>query len=281
MGSGSVVEVVVFRTALVLLGLLACLTGPSPVGMRSAVPDCAAFAVLGDARSVGGAIWTYRSTDEGVRYALEGALFTPAGAGPHPAVVISHGRNGDAGTYSARIARTVVGWGLVAIATNYTHAPDRVDRGNAPDGPDGASPANVQRAEKTRQLLRCVGGVDLARVTAHGNSMGAFVTAQLLGTHPGVFRAASHTSGGVGGRGGATDPLVAARITTPYQVHHGDADAVVPLSQDQALIRVLTDSGTSNALRVHAGHGHPDLAHDPLVLAQVRDWYRAHGVLRD
>jgi len=263
----------VFRTVVVLLGVLACLTGPSPAGVKSAELDCAAFVVLGDARSVGGATWTYRSTDDGVDYALEGVLVTPAGAGPHPAVVITHGRGGDVGNYSARIARTMVGWGLVAIATNYTHAPDRVDRGNTPDGPDGASPANVQRAEKTRQLLTCVGGVDLARVAAHGNSMGAFVTTQLLGTHPGVFRAASHTSGGV------TDPLLAARITTPYQVHHGDSDAVVPLSQDQALIRVLADSGTSNALQVHAGRGHADLAHDPLVLSQVRDWYRAHGVL--
>ncbi|WNV87063.1 dienelactone hydrolase family protein [Umezawaea sp. Da 62-37] len=266
-----------FRTALVLLGVMACLTGPPPVAARGAMPDCAAFAVLGDARSVGGATWTYRSTDEGVRYALEGVLFTPEGAGPHPAVVISHGRNGDAGTYSARIARTVVGWGVVAIATNYTHAPDAVDRGNAPDGPDGASQANVERAEKTRQLLTCVGVVDMARVAAHGNSMGAFVTIRLLGTHPGVFRAASHTSGGIG----PTDPLLAARITTPYQVHHGDADTVVPLSWDQALARILTDSGTPNALHVHAGRGHPDLAHDPLVLSQVREWYRAHGVLRD
>ena len=56
--------------------------------------DCTAFVVSGDPHSQLGATWTYDSTDDGVRYVLEGVLFTPPGDGPFPAVVLSHGKGG-------------------------------------------------------------------------------------------------------------------------------------------------------------------------------------------
>lgn len=250
---------------------------PSP-GLTAA--NCAAFAVAGNPRSSTGATWTYRSTDGGVAYALEGVLFVPpTGAGPFPAVVVSHGKGGTPRGYSARIAPTMVAWGMVAIGTMYTHAPDTEDQGNTPDGPDGASAANVQRARKARELLSCVGGVDLTRVAAHGHSMGAFVTGQVLGTYPGAFRAASHTAGGVGSGPNATTPEAAARIVTPYQLHHGDADQVVPLAMDQALNRILADSGTPHVLHIYPGYDHQMIAFDAGMLSRVRSWYRTHGVL--
>ncbi len=257
-----------------------------PVAPGAAVPappvaDCAAFVVSGNPRTANGATWTYRSTDLGVRYVLEGVLFVPpAGAGPFPAVVLSHGKGGTPRGYSANAARTMVGWGLVAIATMYTHAPDAEDLGNAPDGPDGASAANVQRAHKARDLLSCLSvGVDLTRVGAHGHSMGAFVTGQLLGTHPADFRAASHTAGGAGEGLNATKPAAAQQIVTPYQLHHGDADTVVPLALDQNLDRILTGNGIAHELRVYAGYSHSQIAFDATMLARVRTWYQNHGLL--
>lgn len=265
-------------TALLGAALIGTTTSPA-----TAVPQtqaqCGAFVVTGDPRSADGASWTYRATDQGVAYALEGVLFVPNGAGPFPAVVLSHGKGGTPQGYSSRIARTMVSWGMVAIAPMYTHAPDAQDQGNAPDGPDGASLANVQRAHKTRDLLSCVAGTDPTRVAAHGNSMGAFVTGQLLGTHPAAYRAASHTAGGVSPTGAATKPAAAQRITTPYQLHHGDQDQVVPLAMDQALDRILTDNGVPHELRVYAGYDHQEIAHDATMLARVRAWYQVHGVL--
>ncbi|WP_117210973.1 alpha/beta hydrolase family protein [Allorhizocola rhizosphaerae] len=246
----------------------------------AATVNCAGFTVTGNPRTTTGANWTYHSTDDGVRYALEGVLFVPpSGTGPWPAVVVSHGRGGTPRHYSANIGRTMVGWGMVVIGTMYTHAPDAEDLGNAPDGPDGASTANVQRAHKTRELLACVPAADTRRVAAHGHSMGAFVTGQVLGTHPSDFRAASHTAGGVSDGPYATKPAAAEQIVTPYQLHHGDADTVVRLALDQTLDGILTANGTPHQLHVYAGYDHQRITTDPTMLARVRAWYQTHGVL--
>jgi dienelactone hydrolase len=259
--------------------------GP-PAGAGSPPPmvgsvDCGAFLVSGDPRSTSGATWTYRSTDDGVEYRLEGLLLVPAGDGPFGAVVVSHGKGGLPVHYSASVGRTLVSWGLVVIATRYTHAADN-DGHNAtllPAGADGASEANVLRARKTRGLLACVGAADTGRVAAHGHSMGAFVTAQWAGTHAGDLRAASHTAGGTSTGPNATQPAAAARIVTPYQIHHGDADAVVPLAADQALAAVLAANAVPHELHVYAGFSHERMASDAGMLARVREWYRTYGVL--
>lgn len=270
----------IIRSVPLLLGiLLAVAVAPpawsAPSGIQA---NCNAFTVVGDPRTTNGANWTYRSTDAGLTYALEGVLFAPAGTGPFPAAVVSHGKGGTPRGYSARMARIMVGWGMVAIAPMYTHAPDAEDQGNLPDGPDGASAANVQRARKARELLACVGGVDLTRVAAHGNSMGAFLTGQLLGTYPNLFRAASHTAGGVG-TGAATKAAAAELITTPYQLHHGDADQTVPLAMDQALAAILAGNGVTHQLHVYPGVDHGGIAFDSTMLFRTRTWYRTHGVL--
>ncbi|WP_244238164.1 prolyl oligopeptidase family serine peptidase [Corallococcus terminator] len=239
---------------------------------------CSRFLVSGNPASTTGATWTYDSVDEGVHYVLKGVLFKPAtGTGPFPAVVISHGKGGTARGYSANVARTMVGWGLVALGTTYTHAADA--EGTLPAGEEGASEENVLRAHKARDLLSCVGSVDFNRVAAHGHSMGAFVTGQLLGTHPADFRAASHTAGGVSSGPHSTRPDAAGSITTPYQLHHGDADTVVPLAQDQTLNAILAASVTPHELHVYAGFTHTQIPFDATMLSRVRTWYRQHGVL--
>lgn len=266
--------------AAVLLGAALLGVTTSPVAAATqAQAQCGAFVVTGDPRSAEGATWTYRATDQGVAYVMEGVLFVPSGTGPFPAVVLSHGKGGTPRAYSSRIARTMVTWGLVGIGPMYTHAPDAEDQGNMPNGPDGASPANVLRAHKARDLLSCVAGADLTRVAAHGHSMGAFVTGQLLGTYPTAYRAASHTAGGVSSTGAATKPTAAQQIATPYQLHHGDHDQVVPLAMDQALNRILTDNGVPHQLRIYPGYDHQMIAYDATMLARVRVWYETHGVL--
>jgi acetyl esterase/lipase len=242
--------------------------------------NCGAWRIDGDPTAAGGASWTYHSTDAGTEYDLTGALFAPAGAGPFGAVVVSHGAGGNAAGYSSNVARTMRGWGLVAIATNYTHAPDAIDAGRLPQGGDGASDANVARAHKARDLLSCMAGVDMTRLAAHGHSMGAFVTGQLLGVYPGDFRAASHSAGGANDTGpNATRAGVAAAIRTPYQLHHGDADVVVDVALDRTLDSILAANATAHELVVYPGFTHEQIALDATMLARVREWYRLHGVL--
>jgi dienelactone hydrolase len=278
-----------------LLGLMLGCGGPPPTTGTSvlATPspaaslgtlfvNCAAFAVSGEPTSAGGSRWTYTSVDAGQPFALEGVLFEPEGAGPFPAAVVSHGAGGLPSNYSAAVARTMVTWGLVVIATRYTHAAD-FDLRNAlllPAGPAGASEANVSRAHKARDLLSCRGRVDLSRVAAHGHSMGAFVTGELVGTYPADFRAASHTAGGTSPGPNATQAATASRIRTPYQLHHGDADRVVSIAQDESLDAILTTNGVPHELHRYAGYSHEQMALDPTMLERIRDWYTRHGVLR-
>jgi dienelactone hydrolase len=241
--------------------------------------------VTGDPESTSGATWTFRGMFEGVSYDIQGILLKPRGAGPFPAVVLSHGYGGSANTFARGLAREMVQWGLVCVATNYTHAsgvpPGAPGTANEP----GASVANIQRAHAAREVLTRLGYVDLARVAAHGHSMGAFVTAAFVSAYPSDFRAASHTAGGIRGGGSAQADAAAPTesqvmgIRTPYQLHHGDIDTVVALPMDQALDTVLQRNGVTHEFHVYPGVGHGDVSQHPDVLARVKAWYRAHGVL--
>jgi predicted esterase len=67
-------------------------------------------------------------------------------------------------------------------------------------------------------------------------------------------------------------------IRTPYQLHHGDADSVVPIASDRRLDSVLQSAGVTHELRVYPGAEHNDVANNPTVLAAVRAWYTSHGM---
>jgi dienelactone hydrolase len=244
------------------------------------------FTIVGDPTAPGGATWTYVATDGAVAYDLAGRLFKPAAppAGGHlayPAVIVSHGFGGNVNAYPAAIAGTMRSWGLVCIMTNLTHS------GGVPLGSPGtatergASAANVLRNRKCVDLLQSLGYVDLRRLAAHGHSMGAFATGALLGTHPGAFRVGSHTAGGMSTQPGAAATTVAqaAAITVPYQLHHGDADTVVPLALDQALAAQLAANPTIHELHVYPGVTHSQIAQHATMLAAVRAFYVQHGLL--
>ena len=255
-------------------------TGTGEAGGSAAV--LAHLVITGDPTATNGATWTYRDTVDGVAYDLAGILLKPAGAGPFPAIVVSHGYGGSAGNYSRNVGTTFRGWGAVVIATNYTHA------GGVPIGAPGsatdlgASDANVKRARRVVEILRALGYVDMQRLAAHGHSMGAFVTLALVSTHPTVFRAASHTAGGVrvdGVVGAAPTESQGRAVTTPYQMHHGDQDAVVALAADQRFDALLAETGTVHELNVYAGYDHAEIASDATVLTRIKAWYVARGVL--
>jgi dienelactone hydrolase len=271
--------------ATILLALAAACGGrPSP-SAPNPTPDpepLVGFTLTGDPGSGQGATWTYRALAAGTAFDLQGILLRPQGTGPFPAVIISHGAGGNALGYSRAIARTMVGWGLVCIATNYTHA------GNAPIGSPGtandagASAANVLRARRLVEILGALGYVDTSRLALHGHSMGAFVTAATAAAHPDLFRAASHTAGGVrpdAFPGPAPSESQVSSIRTPYQMHHGDRDFVVPLISAQLFAAALAGRAVEYELLVYPGADHDDVSMSAAVLDRVREWYRRYGVL--
>lgn len=279
-----------YRRLVVVVALIAGLLSacgsdstPSSPTSPSPTPPPAAndFALTGDPESTQGATWTYRGTLQGVAYDLQGILLKPSGPGPFGAVIVSHGAGGSAANYSRGVGVEMRRWGLVVIATNYTHA------GGVPMGAPGtlsdpgASQANVLRGHAVREILRTLGYVDQTRLAAHGHSMGAFVTTALVSAYPDDFRVASHTAGGVrvSSFDGASPTEAQARaVRTPYQLHHGDADVVVPIAMDQRFDSILQAGGVTREFHIYPGAAHNDVSQNGTVLARVRAWYATHGV---
>lgn len=239
----------------------------------------ATFVLTGDPTSANGATWTLKDTVDAVIYDLSGVLLEPAGAGPYPAVLVSHGAGGNAYGYSRSIARTMRDWGLVAIGVNYTHA-GQVPIGLPGTANDrGASEANLLRARRTLSLLATRSKADTTRLAAHGHSMGGFLTAALVGTTPGRFRVASHTAAGIDDSKLAfTKTAQAQGIDCPYQMHHGDVDTTVDLSCDVRLDSLLAAEAVTHELYVYPGYGHSIIPFDATMLARVHDWYVQHDL---
>ena len=270
-------------SALLLLVLFVSCGDSTPTSPTapSSPSTISGFNLQGDPESSQGATWTLRGSLQGVTFDLQGILLKPSGAGPFGAVVLSHGAGGNAAAYSRNIAIEMRRWGLVCIATNYTHA------GNVPIGTPGtanepgASDANVLRGYAVREMLRTLSYVDQSRVAAHGHSMGAFVTTALVAAYPNDFRVASHTAGGVrppNFNGPAPSEAQARNVRTPYQLHHGDQDVVVSITQDQRFDAILTANLVPHEFHVYAGADHDDVATSPTVLARIRAWYAANQV---
>jgi dienelactone hydrolase len=265
----------------VMLAAIACAGAANHA--TSATPDRAvAFAIVGDPESAIGATWTFRDRVDGVTYDLAGVLLKPRGPGPFPAVVLSHGSDGSAAFFASLIAPTMVRWGLVCIATNYTHS-SGVPIGS-PGGPRelGASHANVLRAHMTRELLAKLGYVDMSRIALHGHSMGAYLGVAVAGAYPNDFRVASQTGGGIREEfvraGPAPSPTQARGIRIPFQLHHGSRDETVPLSYDERFDALLQSLGVEHQLYVYSGEGHLQSRLDPLMLERVHAWYQSHGM---
>ncbi|HYD52515.1 MAG TPA: dienelactone hydrolase family protein, partial [Gemmatimonadaceae bacterium] len=218
-------------------------TSTAPDGGQPGRTDVLAHLVVtGNPEAAQGASFTYRDTVDGVVYDLTGVLLKPTGQGPFPGVIVSHGFGGTAAGYSRSVGTRIVPWGVVVIAVNYTHAVGVPLGAPGTQSELGASAANVRRARRAAAILGALGYVDTTRLAAHGHSMGAFVTAGLAAAHPALLRAASHTAGGVRvdfPTGAAPTETEARSIRTPYQLHHGDHDAVVVLAADQRLATVL------------------------------------------
>jgi dienelactone hydrolase len=205
----------------------------------------------------------------------------PPGNGPFPAVVLSHGFEGNASNLAKTVGRAMVGWGMVCIAVNYTHSTG-VPMGR-PGGENerGASRANVLRAHMTHDLLRRLTYVDMSRVAVHGHSMGAYLDAAAASAYPDDFRVGSATGGGIRPdrmvAGPAPSAAQVSRIRIPYQMHHGLADETVPLDYDERFASLLQRLGVPHELYTYPG-GHLAPRSNPLMLERVHAWYAAHGM---
>lgn len=250
----------------------------SPAGRLQGKVDFSRFKLVGDPTSAAGATWTYESTDEGIEFKLNGTLFKPAGAGPFPAALISHGQGQTANVFGAKVSAEMVKWGLVCMAVNYTFAGGAFGEGTpGPANKRICNPTdNLKRAGKCLDLLAQLPDVDSRRIAIHGHSMGAFMTVCIAGAFPGRIKAASHTAGG----DLSYNHEYALKIKTPYSIHHGDADKAVALACDQRLDAILNQNQVDHEIYVYPGITHPKTSMNPTVMERIRAWYVKQGVLR-
>ena len=230
-----------------------------------------------------------------------GVLLKPAGKGPFPAILVSHGLGGSADSFGLKNAREFVKMGFVCIAPDYTHSAQALEgmRGR-PGGPRGAgagagaapgrggarsdfgaSDENLRRARLCIDALRAMSDVDPKRIAAFGHSMGGFVTIGLAASTTNLLAAAAITGSGIAPQDGFAAPSEAAaqRIRTPFLMVHGDEDTVVRPAQSESLKAILDRNGVPNERTVYAGEGHPIGGKQAEIYEAIRRWFERHGVL--
>ncbi len=247
-------------------------TGTKPDSPKTEVADPSATP---EGFTLEGERWTYREGE----FVMSGILLKPEGAGPFPAVLISHGKGGSASSFGLTKAREMATWGLVCIAPDYTHSGGV--RG-APSANVGASAENLRRAETCLELVSKMPEVDPKRLAAYGHSMGGFVTIGLAGSAPDLLKAAAITGSGISIGEGYAAPTgeMAAKVRTPFLILHGSADTVVRPEQSASFQEILEQNKVVNQRTILEGEGHSiDQSKREEVFSAVRNWFRENGVL--
>jgi dienelactone hydrolase len=219
---------------------------------------------------------------------LAGLLLKPAGEGPFPAIVLSHGLGGSAQTMMRTRGAELVKWGFVCIATDYTHAGAGGGGRGSREGVDfsqaGARPENIRRGLACIEILRSRKDVDPTRIALYGHSMGAFLTIALAAAAPDKVAAAAITAGGVvaDSRQVAAAPTaeVANRVRAPFLILHGTVDTTVAPQSSERLKQSLDRHGVPNARHLFegVGHGLPNEKSDD-VNRLLREWFIGCDVL--
>ena len=219
-----------------------------------------------------------------------GIMLKPAGNGPFPAVIISHGAGGTANGYSLAKAREMLTWGMVCIGPTMTHAAggetNAINMGNCPE--------NISRAIACANVLATLSYVDTNRLALFGHSMGAFATIGDAAVLTNRFRAAAITAGGVipdsAGTSNAAPTVTEAQpVRMPFLMFHCDADPVVPPIRSELFQQVLNTNAVANQRIVYSSNSianpnnwhniHNDTAINTDVLTNTFQWFKTHGVL--
>lgn len=220
--------------------------------------------------------FTY-SGEPGWSTTLMGYIYLPTSSGPHPAIVISHGKGGGGAGFCV-LGRD---WlpKFIAICPNYTHAGGSMGGG----GPDGGSPENVKRATRSLDILvssefsnQLNTNVDSSRLYLYGNSMGGFVTIETSSSVGARIAAAAYTASGLMDPHTPSGNSQAADIEAPFLMLHGENDGTVNPQASRDFAAALDTYGKSYNL-MWFPNGEHNLIYDPSINNQVfqliNDWF--------
>lgn len=179
-----------------------------------------------------------------------GAVETPDGPGPYPAVILLYGSSGWRPEY-VEIARRFAEAGFVALVLDYY-----AETGGASIG----SEEKLQKWEAWREAvqegaryLRGLPGVIEERIALVGFSRGGFLAVSVAASIPGIFGVVDFFGGG----GGGTLPLSQeVQGLPPVLILHGEKDQVVPVSFAHALHAAVLEAGGEVEMHLFPNEDH-------------------------
>lgn len=131
----------------------------------------------------------------------------------------------------------------------------------------------LARPKKTTQLLlnfidtlAASGGIDKQRIYIGGLSMGGFGTFEILWRRPDLFAAAIVICGG-----GTPEKVSRYAPKLPIWVFHGDADAVVPVSNSRIMVTALKSAKMTVTYTEYPGVNH-DSWKNAFAEPKLMDW---------
>ena len=227
----------------------------------------------------GAAAETARVTARAIEYPgsegeMPGHLYEPAGTARLPGVLVLHTSAGP-GPNLEEFAQRLAAEGYVTLTPDFFALHDF--------GPDGRTdhPSIFKDLDGALEYLMSHPRVDRTRLGVVGFSFGGRLAVILAATRPELIRAAvsyyavtSHPAlgGQLSGRAARAEPLPARvqTIRAPLVIHHGEADANVPVEQARLLHRAMVAAGKSSTLHTYPGADHlfnfslgPDVRFDP------------------
>lgn len=191
---------------------------------------------------------------------MPGHLYEPDGTARIPGVLVLHTSAGPGPNLEA-FAKRLAGEGYVTLTPDFFDLHDF--------GPDGRTdhPLILKDLDGALEYVASHPRVDPTRLGVVGFSFGGRVAVILAATRPERIRAVvsyyavtSHPElgGALAGRAARAEPLPARvqTIRAPLLIHHGEADANVPVEQARLLHRAMLAAGKSSSLYTYPGADH-------------------------
>lgn len=205
--------------------------------------------------------FTNRTFPAGDGTTLHGYLAEPAGAGPHPAVLLIHewwGLNEDI----TKIADALAAEGYVVLAADSY-------RGQTTNEVSRALyfvtniPAEQINADLDSALayLRGLPNVDPGRVATMGFCFGGRQSFGLGTRHPDLAAVVDYYGGGV--TVNTTADL--GQLNAPFLGIFGETDSSIPLEEIDRLQKILTEKGLTHQITIYPGVGHAFLNSENLA----------------
>ncbi|MCD6079612.1 MAG: dienelactone hydrolase [Ramlibacter sp.] len=231
-------------------------------------------------------------------------VFSPTGAGPFPAVILSHGRPGPSQRAAmgrvklSSVATAFLGEGFVVVV------PTRVGYGIS-KGPDlesagtceqpryaGTFAAAADQVAAAAAFARTLDHVDGDRLFLVGHSMGGAATIAAAARNlPGVRAAVSFNGGQGGGASGPCRPdalrkafaeLGGARAAVPQLWIHVENDRLLSTAHARSWFSAFEEAGGRGEINVFPSYrddGHWWFGNEPAAwMPTVRAFFLAHGL---